>query len=471
MIHPVILAGGSGTRLWPVSRKSYPKQFADLLGGPSLFQRTIARVSGTQFAPPLVITGEDYRFIAEQQIADMEVGFSDLVVEPVGRNTAAAVLTAALLRKREPEAVLLVMPSDHMISDGNAFRKKMSKAANIAHKGHIVTLGIQPNYAATEFGYLEIDGGNNNALVVSKFEEKPEKTRAAEMLAQGGYLWNAGIFLFRVDTVLDAFKKHAPDLITLCEAAIDLGVEDLGFRRLCKGAFERCTDISFDHAIMEKLEHCIALELDCGWSDLGGWNAIKSVGDEDDKENVLSGNATAIDCEGSFLKSENPDMKIVGLGLKDIIAVATDDGVLVTDTAHSHQVGKVVKTLRNEGAVQADGFKRCYRPWGHYETLSLGDRFQVKRIMVEPGAKLSLQSHMHRAEHWVVVQGSAIVTVGDKRKLLGENESTYIPLGAIHRLENPGKLPLHLIEVQSGCYLEEDDIVRYEDIYDRVDAA
>lgn len=471
MIHPVILAGGSGTRLWPVSRKSYPKQFAQLAGNDTLFQQTVARVTGAQCAAPMVITGEDYRFIAHQQLDDMGVRAAELVIEPVGRNTAAAILTAALLRKDTPEAVLMALPSDHAITDEAHFQKKITKAAALAVKGSIVTLGIHPDHAATGYGYLHVDGGNQDALVVSEFAEKPTETRAAAMLAQGGWLWNSGMFLFRVDTILRAFEEHAQDLIAPCSAAIALGRHDLGFQRLAKDAFARCRDISFDHAVMEHVDECVALELDCGWSDLGGWQAMKETGQEDDNANVTVGNATAVECEGSLLRSENPDIKLVGLGLKDIIAVATDDGVLVTDMAHSDQVGKVVKTLRAEGAVQADGFRRCHRPWGYYETLSLGDRFQVKRIMVEPGAQLSLQSHVHRAEHWVVVSGSAQVTVGEEVKLLSENESTYIPLGAVHRLENPGKLPLHLIEVQSGCYLGEDDIIRYEDAYDRVAAA
>ena len=470
MICPVILAGGSGTRLWPVSRKSYPKQFAGLIEGNSLFQRTVNRVSGAGFSDPLVITGEAYRFIARMQLADIEVTDFDLLVEPVGRNTAAAVLSAALMKRSDPDAVLLILPSDHMIKDEDGFGAVLEKAARAARQGSIVTLGIQPDHAATGYGYLKVEGGNEDALMISAFTEKPDATRAAEMVASGEWLWNSGIFLMRVDTALEAFKTHAPDMMAPVEAALAAGGRDLGFRRLSEQEFARCPDISFDHAIMEHVQECVAFELSCGWSDLGSWAALKQRGEGTDDGNVTSGNSSAIDCQDAFLHSENPDTKLVGLGLKNIIAVATDDGILVTDTTHSAQVGRVVETLRAQAAPQADGFSRCHRPWGYYETLSLGARYQVKRIMVEPGAKLSLQSHMHRAEHWVVVSGSALVTVDDTVTLLSENESTFIPLGAVHRLENPGKLPLHLIEVQSGCYLGEDDIVRYEDVYDRIAA-
>ncbi len=471
MITPVILAGGSGTRLWPVSRKSFPKQFANLLDGPSLFQRTVDRVMAPGFAEPTVITGEDYRFIAQKQMTEMQATCGALIVEPEGRNTAPAVLTAALVHKDTPDKVLLVVPSDHQITDDRTFRQVIAKAARVAEKGLIVTLGIKPDHAATGFGYLRVEGGNDDALMISQFVEKPDADTAAAMLEEGNWLWNSGMVLFRVDTVLKAFEAHAPDLIGPAEAAMALGGEDLGFTRLNAEAYKRCADISFDHAIMENLQQCAALPLTCGWSDLGSWQALKDIGEPNSQDTVTAGNATAIDCEGSLLKSENPDVKLVGLGLKNIMAVATDDGILIADRSESANVGQVVETLRAEGATQADGFKRCYRPWGYYETLSLGPRFQVKRIMVEPGAKLSLQSHVHRAEHWVVVSGSAKVTVNDDVKLLTENESTYIPLGAVHRLENPGKLPLHLIEVQSGCYLGEDDIIRYEDIYHRAEVA
>ncbi|EEE35304.1 mannose-1-phosphate guanylyltransferase/mannose-6-phosphate isomerase [Rhodobacteraceae bacterium KLH11] len=472
MIQPIILAGGSGTRLWPVSRKSYPKQFVKLNGDQSLFQKTVERVAEPGFSAPLIVTGEDYRFIAQQQLTDIDTEKPELIVEPVGRNTAAAVLVAALRHKEEPETVLLVLPSDHAIEDVSAFRRTMMRAEKTAKRGKIVTFGIKPDHAATGYGYLRVAGGYQGALLISTFAEKPDVETAKGMLEGSDWLWNAGIFMFRVDTVLKAFETHAPEMSAPVEAAVALGQKDLGFYRMDQNAFSRCPSLSFDHAVMEHVENgVVAFELDCGWSDLGSWKSVKDQGQGDKGANVTSGNSTAIDCRDSLLRSENPDIKLVGLGLKDIVAVATDDGILVADMSHSAEVGKVVDELRNEGSNQAEMFRRRHRPWGYYETLSLGSRFQVKRIMVLPGAKLSLQSHVHRAEHWVVVSGSASVTVGDKVSLLSENESTYIPLGAVHRLENPGKLPLHLIEVQSGCYLGEDDIVRYEDIYDRVAVA
>ncbi|MBO9476729.1 mannose-1-phosphate guanylyltransferase/mannose-6-phosphate isomerase [Shimia sp. R11_0] len=467
MIYPVILAGGAGARLWPVSRRSFPKQFASLMDGPSLFQRTVERVIAPGFAAPTVIAAEDYRFLAQKQVADIQAPLGQLIVEPVARNTAAAILVAALAHKDTPDAVLLILPSDHHVEDERLFLRTVNKAAGVARKGLIAALGVQPAKASTEYGYLKVEGGNDDALVISRYAEKPESRHAEAMVAEGNWLWNTGIYLFRVDTILRAFESHAPDLIGPAEAALALSGEDLGFRRLDRKAFGRCADLPFGKAVMENLDECTALHLACGWADLADWHALKEVCETDGADNLVAGNASAFECTGSILKSADPDTKIVGMGLKDIVAVATDDGILVADLSHSSDVGEMVDTLRAEGAVQADGFRRCYRPWGYYETLSLGERFQVKRIMVEPGAKLSLQSHVHRAEHWVVVSGAARVTVNEDVRLLGENESTYIPLGAVHRLENPGKLPLHLIEVQSGCYLGEDDIVRYEDDYQR----
>ncbi|MEC8295332.1 MAG: mannose-1-phosphate guanylyltransferase/mannose-6-phosphate isomerase [Pseudomonadota bacterium] len=468
MIIPVIMAGGTGTRMWPASRKALPKQFAPLLGGDTLFQQTVKRLSDPRFDRPCVISAEECRFIARDQMG--AAGASNVLhlVEPVARNTAAAVLTAALAHRDQPEEVLLISHSDHVISDEAGFHAAVDLGRDAAAEGEVVCFGVFPTHPSSAYGYLQVDRGSDAKVQkVNEFIEKPDAAAATELLGRGNSLWNAGIFMLRVDVALELFKTHAPDLLPPCHGGLSLGGEDLGFHRLNRDAFKRCRAIAFDRAIMEKLPSCTVVSLDCGWADLGSWSALRDHQVKKPGGNALIGDASAIDCRNSLLKSTNSEMAIVGLGLDGIVAVATDDAVLVADASRSEEVGKAIEVLNARSAPQAEEFPRCHRPWGFYETLSLGARFQVKRIVVHPGQKLSLQSHVHRAEHWVVVEGSALVTVGEETKLVGENESTYIPLGAVHRLENPGKLPLALIEVQSGCYLGEDDITRYEDIYAR----
>ena len=470
VIHPVILCGGSGTRLWPVSRKAFPKQFAPLVGSDSLYQMTLKRFSAAGFAAPLVMTGDAFRFLATDQAAGMGLSDARVVVEPSGRDTAPAILTAALMLEETPDALMLVAPSDHVIGDPEAFRAAIVRGADAALTGAFVTFGVTPDRPETGYGYLELEtapADDGTAVALKSFREKPDLETAKAMLAQGGYLWNAGIFLMRVRDLLAAFETHAPDMIAPCRAAIAEGAKDLDFFRLGEDAYDRVRSISFDYAIMEKAERVMAVALPGGWSDLGAWDALWTAADPDETGTALVGSAQALDCEDTYLRSEDEAINLVGLGLKGVVAVAMRDAVLVADKSRAQDVKAVVDMLRKSEVAQADDYPRFHRPWGWYETLCLGARFQVKRIMVKPGGILSLQSHHHRSEHWIVVAGTAEVTVGEEVKLLTENQSVYIPLGAVHRMANPGKLPMYLIEVQTGSYLGEDDIVRYEDIYNR----
>jgi mannose-1-phosphate guanylyltransferase/mannose-6-phosphate isomerase len=471
-IHPLLLCGGSGTRLWPLSRKSYPKQFARITGQESLFQQAALRFAAPGFAAPLVVTGHDFRFIVTEQLAAVEITPRRILIEPEGRNTAPAVLAAALvLAQEEPGALMLVAPSDHVIPDVDAFRSAVLAARPRALAGDLVTFGITPDRAETGYGYLELatatDKGANSPQPLARFVEKPDAARATEMLAAGNYLWNAGIFLFTAQALIEAARAHAPDVLAPVEAAVADRHSDLGFTRLSVEAWHDVPDISIDYAIMERAPNLAVMPYSAGWSDLGGWDAVWQESGPDDAGNVISTHAAAIDCSGSLLRSENPQMELVGIGLQDMIAIATSDAVLVAHKSQAQRVKEAVSALKSRGAAQATNFSVDHRPWGWFESLVIGDRFQVKRIVVHPGAALSLQSHHHRSEHWIVVAGTAKVTIDDTSQLLSENQSVYIPLGAVHRLENPGKLPLTLIEVQTGAYLGEDDIIRYEDIYAR----
>jgi mannose-1-phosphate guanylyltransferase / mannose-6-phosphate isomerase len=467
IIHPVILCGGSGTRLWPSSRKAFPKQFAPLLGKHSLYQRTLTRFSGGGFAAPLVMTAEDFRFMAVEQA--LAVGLIDtrVIVEPMSRDTAPAILAAALLLEDKPDDLMLVAPSDHVVTDVAALHAAVEAGRDAAESGALVTFGVTPDRPETGFGYLELADRPNGATPVIKFTEKPDLATAQIMLDAGNYLWNAGLFMGRAKDFVAAFQEHASDLMDPVRKAVENAVQDLGFTRLDASAFSAARAISVDYAIMEKASRVVAMPLDCGWSDLGSWEALWQAAGPDESGNAGFGNVTAVDCRQTYLRSEEDSMALVGLGLSDLVVIAMRDAVLVADKSRAQEVKGVVETLRKLGVPQSDDYPRFHRPWGWYETLCLGDRFQVKRIMVKPGGVLSLQSHRHRSEHWVVVAGTAEVTVGDKVTLLTENESIYIPLGETHRMANPGKVPMFLIEVQTGAYLGEDDIVRYEDIYDR----
>lgn len=468
-ITPVILCGGSGTRLWPSSRKAYPKQFTPLIGSESLYQMTLKRFSGAPFSAPLIMTGDEFRFMATDQAATLGLSDARVVVEPMGRDTGPAILTAALMLADDPDAQMLVLPSDHVISDLGAFHQAIASGAKVATDGTLVTFGVAPTRPETGYGYLELTAqpDGTQPIRLASFHEKPDEATAQSMLEAGNFLWNAGIFLARTSDIVAAFKTHAPGLLGPCQAAIDNGAKDLDFFRLGSDDYAEAKAISFDYAVMENAAHVMAVPLNSGWSDLGAWDALWQASGPDADGVSSTGPVTAIDCKDSYLRSEDDSMQLVGLGLEGIVAVAMRDAVLVADKSRTQDVKLVVEALRAQGTPQADNYPRFHRPWGWYETLCLSTRFQVKRIMVKPGGILSLQSHHHRSEHWIVVEGTAEVTIDDKVKLVTENEGVYIPLGAVHRMANPGKLPMYLIEVQTGSYLGEDDITRYEDVYNR----
>ncbi|MDU8930025.1 mannose-1-phosphate guanylyltransferase/mannose-6-phosphate isomerase [Alisedimentitalea sp. MJ-SS2] len=472
MITPVLLCGGSGTRLWPLSRKSYPKQFVPLLDDKTLFQASVERLSGDGYAAPLVLTNSDFRFIVTEQLMEEGIDPQAVLIEPEGRNTAPAVLAAALwLEKSDPEALMLIAPSDHVIPDSAAFRAAVDAGAEAAKGGQLVTFGIHPTHAETGYGYLELSArpadGSTDPIGLKRFVEKPDAENAEAMVASGDYLWNAGIFLFSVATILDAYRAHSPEMVEPVKAAIAEGAPDLGFFRLAPESWAGATNTSVDYAVMERADNLSVVPFASGWSDLGGWDAVWRQSARDERGVALSGPATAIDCDNTLLRSEDPTLEVVGIGLDNIVAVAMPDAVLIADANRAQDVKKAVTALKAKQAKQAEMFPKDHRPWGWFESLVVGDRFQVKRIHVHPGAALSLQSHHHRSEHWIVVEGTAKVTVDDEIKLVSENQSIYIPLGAVHRMENPGKVPMVLIEVQTGSYLGEDDIIRYEDIYAR----
>ncbi|MFV0384522.1 mannose-1-phosphate guanylyltransferase/mannose-6-phosphate isomerase [Paracoccus sp. (in: a-proteobacteria)] len=470
-ITPVLMAGGSGTRLWPVSRRAFPKQFAALVGDETLFQASARRLAGADYTAPVVMTNADFRFIVAEQLDQIGQQAKAVMIEPAGRNTAPAILAAALMvAAQDPERLLLVAPSDHVIPDAAAFRQAVETGTGPARDGRIVTFGITPDRPETGYGYLELAGQGEGPQPLARFVEKPDADRAAQMLASGNFLWNAGIFLFRADTMINAFRAHAPEYLDPVQAALDQAQTDLGFLRLARGPWGGLPDKSIDYAVMEKADNLTVIRFSQGWSDLGGWDAVwrEALSEHPSPAGVVTDAAsTAIDCQDVLLRSDSEDLQVVGIGLKDTMVVATHDAVLVAGMDRAQDVRLAVSSLKEKRRKQAEAFPRDHRPWGWFETLALADRFQVKRIVVKPGAALSLQSHVHRSEHWIVVSGTARVTVDKTVTLVTENQSIYVPLGAVHRMENPGKVPMVLIEVQTGSYLGEDDIIRYEDVYAR----
>ncbi len=464
-IQPVILAGGTGSRLWPLSRELYPKQVINLTGNKSLLQTTLQRVRDLpDILPPIIVVGEEHRFLTKSQVEELGI-FSQycILLEPVGRNTAPAICGAALFARRQTknDPVLLVLPADHLITKNKAFTLAVARAAELARQGNLTTFGITPDHPETGYGYIARGEGDR----VSSFVEKPDLATAKHYLAQGTYFWNSGMFSFPTALLLEEMTRYCPDIVRAMEQAVDQGSVDGVFFRFDKQAMAASPSDSIDYALMEKTDRAAMVEADIGWSDIGSWKALWQVSEKDERGNATNGDVLLEDVDNSLIRSE--DTLVAALGLKDTIVVETADAVLVAPMNRSQDVKTIVNRLKKEQRQEFRYHRTVYRPWGSYTTLEAHDRFQIKRITVNPGAKLSLQMHHHRHEHWVVVSGTAKVVNGKQTTLLHENESTYISAGTNHRLENPGVIPLELIEVQVGSYLGEDDIVRFDDVYDR----
>ena len=470
MIHPVILSGGSGTRLWPMSRTLYPKQLLCLLGHDSLLQQTVRRVGDRQgFASPLLVANEEHRFIIAEQLREIAAVPRALLLEPVGRNTAPAACIAALaLTEAEPDPLMLVMPSDHTIGDLAAFAGAIERAAAAAGAGALVSFGIAPQRAETGYGYIrrggELDGAEG-VFAVAEFVEKPGPEQAQSYVASGEHSWNSGIFLFPARVYLDELERLRPDMVAACRNALATAQRDSDFVRLGRDAFAACDSDSIDYAVMEHTRRAAVVPVSMGWSDVGSWDALWEMGAKDQQGNSIEGNVVAEETRNCYLRSEAG--LVAAIGIEDLVVVATADAVMVAPRNRTQEVRKLVARLVRDRRDEADALPTVHRPWGTFTSLHNGHRVQVKHIMVKPGGKLSLQMHHHRAEHWVVVQGTAKIRRGDQEMMLSEDQSTHIPIGTAHRLENPGKIPLHLIEVQSGSYLGEDDIIRLEDSYGR----
>jgi mannose-1-phosphate guanylyltransferase len=465
MITPVIMAGGSGTRLWPLSRAGHPKQFLALNGDKTMLQQTVERLKDLPISESITICNEEHRFFVAEQLRAIDA-LGKIILEPVGRNTAPAIALAALAEK-ENDPLLLILAADHVIADQAAFTEAVMKAVPLAEAGKLVTFGILPTEPHTGYGYIETSVSVADAYEVSSFKEKPDVDTAAQYVAEGGYYWNSGMFLFKASTVLAELKAHRPDIYDACERAVSIVSSDLDFIRIDGEAFEACPDDSIDYAVMERTKDAVVVPLDAGWNDIGSWSSLWEIGYKDDAGNLISGDVFLHDATNSYIRAE--DRLVAAVGIDELVVVSTKDALLVAHKDCVQDAKRVANKLREDGRTEWELHREVYRPWGKYDSIDSGDRYQVKRITVKPGAKLSVQMHHHRAEHWIVVSGSARVTNGDNTFLLAENESTYIPVGVVHALENPGRVPLEIIEVQSGSYLGEDDIVRLSDVYGRVD--
>ncbi len=471
---PVILCGGTGTRLWPLSRASYPKQYWPLSGNgeETLLQQTQLRLHGLKgLSKPLLICHEDHRFIVAEQMRQIDIKPSAILLEPMGRNTAPAVALAALKAKEDgKDPLLLVLAADHVIRDVEQFLLAIEAGRVHAEAGRLVTFGIVPTAAETGYGYIEakepLPSEEPKGVPIARFVEKPDKPTAEKFLKDSRFTWNSGIFLFKASAILKELERLVPEIVSSCRAALEQDVPDLEFLRLEREAFKKCPSAAIDVAVMEQTTLGTVLPLNAGWSDVGSWSALWETADRDTDGNVLRGKVIARGSKNCYLRSEH--RLVVGLGVENLVVVETDDAVLIANRSHSQDVKNIVQQLEAGGSPEAKAHRKIYRPWGNYTGVVEGSRWQVKRIEVKPGASLSLQMHHHRAEHWVVVKGTALVERDGKQQLVGENQSTYIPLGCKHRLTNPGRMPVELIEVQSGAYLGEDDIIRFEDCYGRI---
>jgi len=472
---PVILSGGSGTRLWPLSRSSYPKQFLSITEEKTLFQLTLDRISNlnqflVNFQNPIIVTNENHRFIVAEQLRQKKIP-AQILLEPIARNTAPAIAVAAeLALSRREDPVLLILAADHVIQQQDAFNQSIQVGLAAAEAGQLVTFGIVPTAPETGYGYIKaqqkIEQSELKSYPVTEFVEKPNRVTAEQYVADGSYLWNSGMFMFKASTYLLELEKFNPTIAKNAKNAIQNSKNDLDFIRLDKTSFEQCPEDSIDYAVMEKTEHAVVVPLNANWNDVGAWNSVWEVSQKDENGNSLRGDVIAQDTHNSLIHAET--RLVSTLGLENIVVIETADAVLVADQSKVQDIKKIVEHLKSNQRSEIESHRKVFRPWGSYDSIEHGSRYQVKCIVVNPGQKLSLQMHHHRAEHWIIVNGTAKVRKGDETIILTENQSIYIPLGETHALENPGKVPLELIEVQSGSYLGEDDIVRFEDVYGRV---